>query len=71
MTPINHNSSDNTNRPTFGSGPAERFEQNSSGTVAFDSLDQFSAWIDAQLVALEESQKSFETLGSIRGHFGR
>ena len=39
--------------------------------VVFADLEQFSSWIDSQLVALEKRYDQFETCNSVHQHFGR
>ena len=37
----------------------------------FENVEQFSAWIDAELEKLERRFVKFQTQASVRGHFGR
>jgi hypothetical protein len=39
--------------------------------VQFETLDQFSNWMDVQLAELEERYNAFETATSVRQHFSR
>ena len=39
--------------------------------IQFETLEQFSSWVDVQLAKLEERYNDFETATSVRNHYSR
>lgn len=57
----------------FGSSPNDPVEdhKNSRRELGFESLKDFSNWIETQLISLEAKHRDFETLSSVRGFLKR
>ncbi len=46
-------------------------KSNKKSNVEFESLEEFSSWVDVQLARLEERYYDFETATSVRKHYSR
>jgi len=60
-----------TSQPNSDRPQDERTAKNSKSESTFETLEEFSAWLDEQLLIVESQHEGFQTSTSVRKFFNR